>query len=87
MLVALWIALILVAVIWIAPFVFIVFTSLKTNTAVMGETAFALPTDPAFSNYAKAWARGNFSVTAFNGVLITLQYSGKASEGRLDTGE
>ena len=70
-LVALWISLILVAVIWIAPFVFIVFTSLKTNTAVMGETAFALPTDPAFSNYAKAWARGNFSVTAFNGVLIT----------------
>lgn len=70
-LIALWIALILVAIIWIAPFVFIVFTSLKTNAAVMGSSAFAPPTEFAFQNYVKAWARGNFSVTAFNGVLIT----------------
>jgi len=71
MLVALWIALILVAVIWIAPFVFIVFTSLKTNAAVMGAGAFSPPTDFAYQNYVKAWDRGNFSVTALNGVLIT----------------
>ena len=66
-----WIGLILLAVIWIAPFVFIVFTSLKSNASVMGTGAFAPPTDLAFSNYVTAWARGNFSTTVFNGVLIT----------------
>ena len=71
LLVALWIGLILLAVIWIAPFVFIVFTSLKSNASVMGTGAFAPPTDLAFSNYVTAWARGNFSTTVFNGVLIT----------------
>ena len=31
-------------VVWIAPFVFIVFTSLKANSTVMGSSAFAPPT-------------------------------------------
>jgi raffinose/stachyose/melibiose transport system permease protein len=70
-LVALWIGLILLALIWIAPFVFIVFTSLKTNSTVMGSGAFMPPTDLAIDNYVKAWSRGNFSTTAFNGVVIT----------------
>lgn len=71
-LVALWISLILVAVIWITPFVFIVFTSLKTSADVMGASAFSLPTELAFDNFASAWQRGNFSTTAFNGVVITV---------------
>lgn len=72
LLVALWLALIVVAVIWIAPFVFIVFTSLKANSTVMGESAFAPPTSLEFQNYAGAWARGNFSATVFNSVVITV---------------
>ena len=39
LLVALWITLVLVAVIWIAPFVFIIFTALKSNSTVMGTGA------------------------------------------------
>ena len=42
-LVILWPALIVVAVVWIAPFVFIVFTSFKANSTVMGSSAFAPP--------------------------------------------
>jgi raffinose/stachyose/melibiose transport system permease protein len=70
-LVALWIAFILLAIIWITPFVFIVFTSLKSNATVMGSSAFSPPTELAFSNFVSAWNRGNFSTTAFNGVVIT----------------
>ena len=44
LLVILWLTLIVVAVVWIAPFVFIVFTSFKANSTVMGSSAFAPPT-------------------------------------------
>ena len=71
-LVALWVALIAIAVLWIAPFVFIVFTSLKANSTVMGESAFAPPASLEWSNYSVAWVRGNFGTTFLNSVLITI---------------
>jgi raffinose/stachyose/melibiose transport system permease protein len=71
-LVILWLALIVIAVIWIAPFVFIVFTSLKTNSTVMGASAFAPPTSLEWRNFSGAWARGHFSTTVFNSAVITL---------------
>jgi raffinose/stachyose/melibiose transport system permease protein len=67
----LWLALAVVALIWIAPFVFIVFTSLKSNAAVMSSSAFAPPVDPKFANYSGAWGRGRFNTTFFNSVIIT----------------
>lgn len=60
-----------IAVIWIAPFVFILFTALKANSTVMGASAFAPPTSPEWSNFTGAWVRGNFSTTVFNSVVIT----------------
>lgn len=71
-LVALWAALALVALIWVAPFVFIIFTSLKSNAAVMSSSAFAPPVDPKFANYSGAWDRGRFNTTFFNSVIITV---------------
>jgi raffinose/stachyose/melibiose transport system permease protein len=71
-LVGLWIALTAVAIVWIAPFVFIIFTSLKSNAAVMSSNAFAPPVDPRFSNYVAAWDRGRFNTTFFNSVIITV---------------
>ncbi|WP_316857880.1 carbohydrate ABC transporter permease [uncultured Cohaesibacter sp.] len=71
LLVVLWIALILLCILWLAPFVFILFTSLKSNAGVMGGSPFSVPVDPQWSNYAKAWARGNFSMTVYNSVFIT----------------
>lgn len=71
-LVALWISFILLAIIWITPFVFIVFTSLKSNAGVMGSSAFSLPSELAVENFVGAWNRGNFSTTAFNGLVITV---------------
>lgn len=69
---ALWLGLIGFALVWLAPFVFIVFTSLKTSMQVMTSSAFTAPTDPAFENYATAWSRGNFDRTFLNSVLVTV---------------
>jgi raffinose/stachyose/melibiose transport system permease protein len=71
-LVALWIALAVTAVIWVAPFVFIVFTSLKTNASVMATGAFTPPQELAFQNYSNAWARGRFDTTFFNSAIIAM---------------
>jgi raffinose/stachyose/melibiose transport system permease protein len=72
LLVLLWIALILIAIVWISPFVFILFTALKANATVMGESAFAPPPSLEWSNFSGAWARGHFSTTVFNSVVITV---------------
>ena len=71
-LVVLWAVLIVFAALWLAPFVFIVFTSVKSAADVAQTSAFAPPKSPAWGNYAAAWARGNFSSTVFNSVLITV---------------
>lgn len=71
MLVFLWAALAGLAAIWVAPFVFIVFTSLKSSAGVMGTSAFSPPPELDWSNYTGAWQKGNFSSTLFNSVLIT----------------
>ncbi len=70
-LVTLWVALIVIAIVWIAPFVFIVFTSLKANSTVMGSSAYAPPTSLEWRNFGGAWARGHFSTTVFNSAVIT----------------
>jgi raffinose/stachyose/melibiose transport system permease protein len=72
LLVVLWVVLIVAALLWIAPFVFIVFTSIKSPAAVAQTSAFAPPVHPAWGNFPAAWARGHFSVTVFNSVLITV---------------
>ncbi|ENN86733.1 ABC transporter, permease protein YurM [Rhizobium freirei PRF 81] len=71
-LIGLWIALLLVAAIWLAPFVFIVFTSLKTQADVTSTGAFMPPFDPAFENYSNAWGRGNFASAFLNSAIITV---------------
>lgn len=71
-LIGLWITLIIVALVWVAPFVFIVFTSLKTPAAVTSTGAFVPPTDLAFENYSAAWSRGNFASSFFNSAIITV---------------
>ncbi|RUL99662.1 carbohydrate ABC transporter permease [Rhizobium chutanense] len=71
-LIGLWIALVLVALVWVAPFVFIVFTSLKTPAAVTSTGAFMPPTELAYDNYSAAWSCGNFANSFFNSVIITV---------------
>jgi raffinose/stachyose/melibiose transport system permease protein len=70
-LLVLWSVLVGAAVFWIAPFAFIVFSSLKSNSVVMGTSPFLPPTSPEWKNYLAAWGRGNFSTTMVNGAFIT----------------
>ena len=70
-LIVLWSLLVAVAVIWIAPFVFIIFTAMKTNGEIMTSAAFAPPSEVAWDNFSKAWVQGNFSEVFLNSVIIT----------------
>lgn len=70
-LIALWVALVAVAIVWLAPFVFIIFTALKTEAEILTGRAFALPKDAAWMNFTKAWDLGNFSEAFVNSVIIT----------------
>ncbi|WP_210278517.1 carbohydrate ABC transporter permease [Rhizobium sp. BK377] len=71
-LIGLWITLVIVALVWVAPFIFIVFTSLKTPAAVTSTGAFMPPTELAYDNYSAAWSRGNFANSFLNSVIITV---------------
>jgi len=72
LLVVLWVVLLAVAVLWIAPVLFIVATSLKSTQEVMNSSAFAFPTQLATDNYATAWQRGRYNTTFFNSIVVTL---------------
>jgi len=66
----LWLGVLILAVIWIVPFVFIVFTSLKSQAAVLGTPAFSPPVEFVWQNYLQALRRGNLLNSAFNSAII-----------------
>lgn len=68
----LWMAIALAAVIWVVPFIFIVFTSLKTQAAIFETPAFAPPLEFAWQNYVQAVQRGKLVNSGFNSTLIAL---------------
>ncbi|ENH97737.1 ABC transporter substrate-binding protein [Gracilibacillus halophilus YIM-C55.5] len=68
----LYIALGIVAVFQIYPLIWLLQFSLKTNAEVFGKSPFALPEDPQWMNYVKAWTDGNISTYFFNSVWITV---------------
>lgn len=72
LLLALWISLVLFALLWLSPFVFILFTSLKSTGEVMSSGAFAPPQEVVPQNYADAWRRGGFDRAFVNSTLITV---------------
>ncbi|MEP3046160.1 MAG: carbohydrate ABC transporter permease [Roseibium sp.] len=71
-LIGLWISLFIVAVIWLAPVVFITFTAMKSDGEILTSAAFALPSTIEWANFTKAWAKGNFNETFFNSTFITV---------------
>lgn len=69
--VGLWLGLAAAAIIWIAPFFFILLTSLKTRPDLIKTGAFGLPTVIAWENFSKAWNRADLSTTALNSAIIS----------------
>lgn len=71
-LIGLWISLVLVAIIWLAPVAFITFTALKSEAEIYDSSAFSLPAQIQWNNFLVAWAKGDFNNTFFNSTLITI---------------
>lgn len=70
--VGLWVALAVTSLLWALPFGVMLLTSLKTNADISSTPAWALPTEWAVGNYAKAFDVGNLGVTAVNSLFIAL---------------
>jgi raffinose/stachyose/melibiose transport system permease protein len=69
--VVLWITLLVIAVIWVAPVLFIALTSMKTRPDLIQTGAFGLPTEIAWENFPKAWQKANLSRTMLNTAIIS----------------
>jgi raffinose/stachyose/melibiose transport system permease protein len=62
----------LIAVCQIYPLIWLFLFSLKTNKEVFGMSPFALPQNPQWGNYAKAWVEGHIGSYFFNSVMYTV---------------
>lgn len=58
--------------IWIYPFLWMIFSSLKTNTEYISSGLRLLPQQLQWDNYARAWGVGQFSTYFQNSVVITV---------------
>jgi len=62
----------LLAIIWLFPFLIVVFTSIKTQAEVLNKGVFALPQGIVLKNFAEAWKMGHFNVFYRNSLIICL---------------
>lgn len=69
--VALWITLLVIAIIWVTPVFFIILTALKSRPDLVATGAFGLPSEIAWENFTRAWARGDLATTIGNSVIIS----------------
>ncbi|MFS0726713.1 carbohydrate ABC transporter permease [Paenibacillus sp. 1P07SE] len=58
--------------VWIYPFIWMVFSSLKTNTEFINSGISLVPETWQFANYVRAWNEAQFSTYFFNSVIITV---------------
>ena len=69
----LWIVLVLFTFFWVAPFIFLVFTSFKSPGELFSRSVFAPPTSLRWSNYIGAWKTGNIGRVMWNSLLVTIK--------------
>lgn len=68
----LWAVVFLVALVWVVPFIFMIFTSLKTQAAIFSTPAFSPPPEVAWQNYPDALRRGDLVNAIKNSAIIAL---------------
>ncbi|RKR75290.1 carbohydrate ABC transporter permease [Frondihabitans australicus] len=71
-LVGLWIGLVIAAIIWIIPFLFMFLTSVKSQADVSNLAPWALPSHWEWGNYAAAAATGNIWQSGLNSLIISV---------------
>jgi raffinose/stachyose/melibiose transport system permease protein len=69
-LVGTWIALLIAAVAWMIPLLFMIFTSLKSRRDLVQGGPFDPPSALAWDNFRNAWETGQFSTYGVNSLLI-----------------
>lgn len=68
--IALLLFLTVLAIFWLAPFVAIVLTAVRSQGDLISNGVFALPQKIAWANFGKAWVTGNFSTYFRNSLLL-----------------
>lgn len=63
--------LLVLAMIWLVPFLFVVMTSVRAQGELLREGPFSIPTEFRFSNFTRAWEIGEFSTYFRNSLLVT----------------
>ncbi|HEX8344163.1 MAG TPA: carbohydrate ABC transporter permease [Actinoplanes sp.] len=71
-LIGLWIGLVVSCLVWLAPFVFMVLTSLKSTADINNSSIWSLPKDWQWHNYADAAERGDLWTVARNSAYIAV---------------
>lgn len=66
-----WVALVIVALVWVMPFVFVVFTSLKAPRELLTGSPFAAPRNPQWLNFNRAWEVANLSRYGTNTLIVS----------------
>lgn len=60
------------AVLWLIPVYFMVFTAVKTNQELFSNPLFAVPKNIQWSNFADAWKGGNMNIYMKNSFIIAV---------------
>lgn len=68
--------LILVTVATLAPLLTMTLAAFKGNMEILNAGGFALPKEPKWSNFERAWTQGHFSTYFLNSVVVTLAVVG-----------
>lgn len=66
------ILLVLIGFAWVYPFIWLIFSSFKTNTEYIGAGIALFPKEFRWENYVRAWETANFSVYFKNSVMMTV---------------
>ena len=67
-----YVALIVLCLIWVYPFLWLVSASLKTPIEIFSKGLNLIPDTPIWQNYARAWVQAGFSTYMLNTVIVTI---------------
>ena len=65
------VALTLLALVWLIPFVFVVTTAIRGQGELLSSGPFSIPKELRLDNFVKAWDIGNFSTYYRNSLIVT----------------
>lgn len=61
----------LLAALWLVPFLFVAFTAVRSQSELLREGPFSIPTEFRLSNFSRAWEIGNFGTYFTNSLIVT----------------